>query len=323
MPEPLDELTSMAVFARVVEARSFSGAARRLGLSKSAVSKRIARLEDSLGAPLLMRTTRRLSLTEAGSAFYEHCARIVSEAEDARNRITDAGSSPRGLLRVNAPVTLSEMYLSPVLPRFLAAYPDVQLELTTDDRFVNVVEDGYDVVVRVAALSDSSLIARKLASNRRVVCASPAYLARAGRPHHPRDLLQHNCLRYAYMTVRDEWQFQGPEGRISISVRGRFQANNGTLLTQAAVGGLGIAMIPLFMITDELGDGRLVTVLDEFAVSDYGIYAVYAHRRHVSPKVRAFVDFLVDAFAEVPALHDRPPAEGQAPRTRPARTSGR
>lgn len=298
MSEPLDELTSMAVFARVVESRSFSEAARRLGLSKSAVSKRIARLEDSLGAPLLVRTTRRLALTEAGSAFYEHCSRIVSEAEEARSKIGEAGSVPRGLLRVNAPVTLSEMYLAQVMPRFLERHPDVRVEMTTDDRFVSVIDDGYDVVIRIAALEDSSLIARKLAGDRRVVCASPSYLERAGAPERPQDLLQHNCLRYANLTVRDEWQFRGPEGRISVSVRGNFQANNGTLLKQAAIEGLGLAMIPGFMVQDALADGRLTCVLTDFDMPDHDIHAMYAQRRHVSPKVRAFVDYLVEAFQD-------------------------
>ncbi|MFW6067233.1 MAG: LysR family transcriptional regulator [Myxococcota bacterium] len=318
MVDALDELTSMAVFARVVETRSFSEAARRLGMSKSAVSKRIARLEDSLGAPLLLRTTRRLALTEAGSAFYEHCARIVSEANEARSQITEAGSTPRGLLRVNAPVTLSEVYLAQVMPRFLALHPDVRVEITTDDRFVSVIDDGYDVVVRMAVLEDSSLIARKLASDRRVVCASPGYLEAAGTPRHPSDLLQHNCLRYAYMTVRDEWQFQGPEGRVSVSVRGNFQANNGTLLKQAAVEGLGLVMIPRFMVAAELADGRLVEVLADFGVPEHGIYAVYAQRRHVSPKVRAFVDFLVDAFEGFRSRAPEPahqPAEAHPRRT--------
>jgi DNA-binding transcriptional LysR family regulator len=314
--DALDELTSMAVFARVVEARSFSGAARILGVSKSAVSKRIARLEDSLGAPLLLRTTRRLALTEAGSAFYEHCARILSEAEEARAQVTDAGSSPRGLLRVNTPVTFSEMYLAPLLPRFLARHPDLQVEVTTDDRFVNVVDEGYDVVVRVAALEDSSLIARKLATDRRVVCAAPAYLTRAGTPRHPRDLLQHNCLRYAYLTVRDEWLFQCPEGKLSVSVRGNFQTNNGSLLKQAAIAGMGVAMFPRFMVSDALADGRLVGVLDAYVPPPHGVYAVHAQRRHVPPKVRAFVDFLVEALKEVMPVEEPPSpaiAEGRRP----------
>jgi DNA-binding transcriptional LysR family regulator len=296
--DALDQLTSMAVFARVVEARSFSGAARVLGVSKSAVSKRVARLEDSLGAPLLLRSTRRLALTEVGAAFYQHCARIVSEAEEARSQITDSGTSPRGLLRINAPVTFSEMYLAPVMPRFLARHRELQVELTTDDRFINVVDEGYDVVVRVGHLEDSSLIARRLATDRRIVCASPAYLSTAGVPRHPRDLLQHNCLRYAYMTVRDEWQFHSPEGKLSVSVRGNFQANNGALLKQAAIDAIGIGMIPRFMIADALNDGRLVSVLDEFAPPEHGIYAVHAQRRHMPPKVRAFVDFLVDALSD-------------------------
>lgn len=314
MAESLDELTSMAVFAQVVETRSFSEAARRLGLSKSAVSKRIARLEDGLGAPLLVRTTRRLALTEAGSAFYEHCARIVSAAQEARSQISDAGSEPRGLLRVNVPVTLGEMYLAPVIPRFVAQYPHVHVEVTTDDRFVNVVDDGYDVVVRVAALEDSSLIARKLAADRRVVCASPAYLHRMGTPAHPHDLLHHNCLRYAHMTVRDEWQFHGPEGRLSVSVRGTFQANNGLLLKQAALQGLGLIVGPRFMVAGELAEGRLVTVLDDYAVPEHGVYAMYAERRHVSPKVRAFVDFLVGAFRD---LRDWTPPSSTAPALAP------
>jgi DNA-binding transcriptional LysR family regulator len=296
----LDNLEGMAVFAHVVEAKSFTHAARRLGRSKSAVSKAVSRLEDRLGARLLNRTTRRLSLTEAGAAFYERARRVLAEAERAELAVSALQDEPRGLLRINAPNTFGQRHLGPAIARFLRQHPGLAIDITLDDRFVDLVDERFDVAVRIAALPDSSLIARRLAPNRRVVCASPAYFARAGMPERPADLRRHNCFGYAYQATGDEWRFIGPEGPTAVRVSGSLSANNGTILKAALLDGIGVGLLPTFSIDDELRDGRLVTALDAYEDSGTSVYAVYPHSRHLSTKVRAFVDFLADYFGPEP-----------------------
>jgi len=296
----LDTLEGMAVFAHVVEAKSFTAAAGRLGRSKSSVSKAISQLEDRLGARLLNRTTRRLSLTEAGAAFYERAARMLAEAEQAELAVSALQDEPRGLLRVNAPQTFGQRHLGGPVAAFLERYPGLSIEMTLDDHFVDLVDEGYDVAVRIAALPDSSLIARRLAPNRRVVCGSPAYFERAGRPQRPGDLRHHNCFGYAYQVTGDEWRFVGPDGPTSVRVSGTLSANNGAILKAALLDGLGVALLPTFAIDRELREGRLVTVLDAYEDTGTSIYAVYPHNRHLSAKVRAFVDFLAERFEPEP-----------------------
>lgn len=296
----MDNLTGMAVFARVVEANSFTEAARRLGMSKAAVSKQISRLEERLGARLLNRTTRRLSLTEVGAAFYERCARIVAEAEDAELAVTRLHAEPRGTLRVDAPVNFGQRYLAPLLPDFMGRFPDLAVDLTFNDRFVDLIDEGYDLAVRIAHLPDSSLIARKLSDARRVVCASPAYWERHGRPEVPADLATHNCFDYSYLATRNEWRFRGPGGPAAVRVSGTLRSNSGDVLRTAAVAGLGVVLTPVFLAYEDLEAGRLEPVLQEFEETPPGIFAVYPHNRHLSAKVRAFVDYLVEAFDTVP-----------------------
>jgi DNA-binding transcriptional LysR family regulator len=296
----MDNLSGMAVFARVVEAKSFSEAARQLGISKAAVSKQVSRLEERLGARFLNRTTRRLSLTEIGAAFYERCARIVAEAEEAELAVTRLHATPRGTLRVDAPLSFGLQYLSPLLPAFMAQYPELRVDLTFNDRFVDLVEEGYDVAVRIANLPDSSLIARKLAESRSFVCAAPDYWERHGRPAHPADLAAHNCFGYSYLATRNEWRFRGPDGPATVRISGTLTANNGDVLRAAAVAGLGVVLMPGFLVCDDLRAGRLEPVLRAFEPDLAGIHAVYPHNRHLSAKVRAFIDHLVDALDPAP-----------------------
>lgn len=293
---------AMIAFARVVEAGSFTAAAERLGLSKSAISKQIARLESHLGAQLLHRTTRRLSPTEVGTALYERCARIAEEVEAAEEIASRLHAAPRGLLRVNAPVTFGHQHLGPLVAEFLARYPEVRLELTLNDRFVDMVEEGFDVAVRIATLADSSLIARRLAPGRRVLCAAPSYLARRGTPTVPSDLARHDCLIYTLGSSQNEWRFRPRSGGPAETVRvdGPLHGNNGELLLAAAVAGLGIIMTPTFIAGPEISAGRLVQLLPNYDDGFGGIYAVYPPGRHLSPKVRAFVDFLVERFGPEP-----------------------
>lgn len=296
----MEEFAGLAVFAQVVEARSFSAAARSLGMSKSAVSKRVARLEDRLGARLLNRTTRRLSLTEVGAAFYERCARIVSELEEAELAVTHLSSEPRGTLKLNAPVTFGQLQIAPAVPELLARHPELRIDMLLSDRVVDLVEEGFDVAIRIGTLPDSTLVARRLAPDRRVVCATPGYLERYGRPHTPADLEAHNCLGYSFLGAQSEWRFRGPRGERAQRVRGNFQANNGEVLRAALLQGLGLALMPTFIVGRDLAAGRLEAVLEEHELAPGGVYAVYPHGRHLSPKVRAFVDFLADRFTRAP-----------------------
>ncbi len=297
---PLDNLAAMAVFARVVEDRSFTRAAGALGCSKSAVSKAVSQLEDRLGARLLNRTTRRLALTEAGTAYYERAARILAEAAEADSAVSALQDEPRGTLRVNAPMTFGQRHLAPAIGAFLKHYPELRLDITLTDRFVDLIGEGYDVAVRIAALPDSSLIAAKLAPNRRVVCASPGYLARAGTPHHPQDLRKHNCFGYTYQVTGDSWRFMGPRGPTTVRVTGTLTANNGEILKAAMREGLGLAPVPTFSVADELKSGELVIVLPDYIDAETSVYAVYPQSRHLSAKVRAFVDFLRQRFGPEP-----------------------
>lgn len=296
----MDKLSGMSVFASVVEARSFTGAARQLGMSKAAVSKQVSRLEERLGARLLNRTTRRLSLTEVGAAFYERAANIVAEAREAELAVSRLHAAPRGTLRLDAPVAFGVRHLAPLLPEFMRRYPELKVDITLNDRFVDLVEEGHDLAVRIAHLPDSSLIARKLADSRRVVCASPDYWARNGRPSKPADLATHNCFEYSYLATRGEWRFRGPEGPVSVRVQGTLSANNGDFSRVAAVGGLGVTLVPVFMACDDLRAGRLEPALEDFEMEPQGVHAVYPHNRHLSAKVRAFVDYLVESFGPTP-----------------------
>lgn len=294
----MDKLTGMAVFAQVVEAESFTGAATRLGMSKSAVSKAISGLEDRLGARLLNRTTRRLALTEVGRAFYERCARIVAEAEEAELAVTRLQDVPRGTLRVNAPVSFGILHLGPALAAFMCRYPELAVEIELVDRFVDVIEEGYDVVVRIAeSLPDSSLIARRITDNEMIICASPEYWARRGRPRAPEDLAGHDCITYAYERTPNEWPFVSAGGeRRMVRVRGRLHTNNGDVALRAALAGIAVIRTPRFIGGPDLAAGRLEEVLADAKPPPSRVFAVYPHNRHLSAKVRAFVDFLLERF---------------------------
>ncbi len=290
----------MAAFVQVVEGRSFSAAARGLGLTRSAVSRQIALLEDRLGARLLNRTTRHLSPTEAGSVYYEHCVRILAEAVTAERAVMDLDEAPRGLLRINAPMSFGLGHLGAAMAGLMAAHPALRIELTLDDRVVDLVAEGYDLAVRIAELPPSTLIARKLAVNRRVLCAAPSYLARAGTPERPQDLVRHRCLAYSYLATGNDWRFRGPDGPITVRIDGAFTANNGDVLRHVALAGCGIMLSPTFIVSDDLRAGRLVPILAGYVDADTGIFAVYPQTRHLSPKVRAAIDFLAKRFGPEP-----------------------
>ena len=295
-----DRLTTLTVFTRIVETGSFTAAAEQMGLSRAAVSKHLMALEDRLGVRLLNRTTSRCSLTEAGQAFYERGRQILGDLEEAEREAGQTGSKPRGLLKVNAPMTFGTMHLAPALPAYLATFPEVSVDMTLNDRVVDLLEEGFDVAVRIGRLADSSLVARRLAPCRLIVTAAPDYLARRGTPRTPQELGLHECLGYAYAPGRDAWEFIGPDGPMTVRVKGALRVNNGEALASAAVAGLGILLSPTFIVSDDLAARRLVTILDGWAVPQRGIYAVWPQGRHLSAKVRTFVDFLAGRFGPEP-----------------------
>ena len=297
----IGELESMVIFARVIESSSFSTAARDLGVSKSLVSKEVSRLEDRLGVRLLNRTTRRFSLTEAGAAFYEGCQRVLNEAEAAKDAVSHLASAPRGQLKVNAPMSFGIMHLGPLLPDFLERFPELDVQMVLNDRLVDLIDEGFDVGVRITRMLDSSLIARKLAPNRLIACAAPSYLEKHGTPRHPEELKRHNCLGYSYSKTPGIWHFRSDSTRHKISVSGRFTANNGDVIQAALRAGLGVAIQPSFIAGDDLRSGRLVRLFQAYEVGEgSAVHAVFPANRNLSPKVRVFVDFLVERFGETP-----------------------
>lgn len=296
----MDRLDDMMTFIKVVDCRSFTMAAERLGLSKSVVSRRMAEMENRLGVRLLNRTTRRLSLTEVGAAFYQRCVRIVGDVEEAEQAAGALHAAPRGRLRINAPLSFGIQHIAPALPRFLERYPELKVEMDLNDRYVDLVDEGYDVAVRIGRLKDSSLVARRLAPNRRVVAGSPAYLDRRGRPARPEDLANHDCLVYTNSPTAEQWQFRIGEEIRSVRVEASLRSNNGEILHAAALAGLGLMVMPTFICGPDLAAGRLEAVLADCTVSESAVHAVYPHNRHLSPKVRAFVDFLGAHFGPAP-----------------------
>jgi DNA-binding transcriptional LysR family regulator len=297
-------LVGMGIFARVAEAKGFSAAARRLGLSKSMVSKEVAKLEKSLGARLLNRTTRQLSLTEVGAAFYDHCARIVQEAEEAALLVDRLRSTPQGVLKCTAPVAFATLHIGPALPDFLAKYPEVQVDLTVSDRMFELAEEGYDLAIRIAKDLPPNMVARQLAPIHRVVCGTPDYFKAHGLPKVPPDLERHNCLIYTHANPDSQWRFKSSQADVAIPVRGNVRLNDDEVIWQAVRNGLGISMLPTFTVGEDLQSGRLQAVLTEHIPLERNLYAMYLPNRHLSAKVRVFIDFLLERF-EPPPYWDR------------------
>jgi DNA-binding transcriptional LysR family regulator len=302
MAASAEDLVSMVLFARVVEERSFTAAAARLGLSKSAVSAQVARFEARLGTRLLHRTTRRLSLTEAGLELYQRCARIAAEADETAALAEGLTGEVQGTLKVNAGSVLAAEVLAPLLPEFLAQHPGVKVELTAEDRLVDPLHGGYDVLVRGvregASPGPDAVVARKLATGRVLVCATPAYLAEHGTPQGPDDLVNHHCLRYLHNTPHEEWRFEREGAATFVPVPSRVGTSSGLVLRAAVLAGAGLGVVPSFMVARELASGVLVEVLPEVG-GKLGLYALHAGRRHVPPRIRAYVDFLAARLKKV------------------------
>ncbi|MFT3775701.1 MAG: LysR family transcriptional regulator [Minicystis sp.] len=293
----MSTLDGIELLATVVEAGSFAAAARRLGVTPSAVSRRIAALERDLGVPLLARNTRSLRLTNDGLAFHERCVRILEELKEARDAVARVRKKPAGVLRVDVPSALGRHVLTPKLPLFLERYPEIRLDLTLRDQFVDPIAEGLDVLVRIGSLGDSTLIARRLGESRIVHCASPAYLRRHGTPRSPRDLAHHQCLGYLREGRPSAFRFTSGEGILDVDIAGHFHANDADVLRQVAIAGKGIVALFDFLVTADIASGALVTVLDDHPSTIWPVHALYPKNRHLVPKVGVFLDFLGELCA--------------------------
>ncbi len=296
--EQMSDFTDMEIFARVVSAGSMSAAGREMGLSPAVISKRLKRLEERLGTRLLQRTTRQIALTEAGAGYYERVVAILSSVEEAEAFVAGRSAVARGLLKVSAPTAFGRRHVAPHLGRFLSQNSDITLNLNLSDAFVDIVGEGYDVAVRIAALDDTSLVARRLAPNHRVLVATPAYLARHGTPTTIMDLSQHNCLT---ASPQDSWRLDGPDGPTSVKVQGNIQTNSSDVVREAVLAGIGIGLRSTWDVGTDIDSGRLSVVLPQWTGSGrVGIYAVYPSRRFLPQKVRVFIDFLVSLYGTEP-----------------------
>ena len=294
----MDKYQEMRVFTAVVDASSFVAAGDALGMSKAAVSRYVSELEQRLGVRLMHRTTRKLSLTPEGEVFLARCREILASIDASEAEISTRSLTASGLLKVSVPVSFGIKHIAPLWAEFLNAHPQVTLDVQLADRVVDLVDEGFDLAVRIARLPDSSLVSRRLASTRLVLCAAPSYLKRRGTPQHPSELTQHDVVGYSLMAMGDQWQFTGPEGPVSVKVRPRMWSNNGDTCISAALQGAGIQLQPTFLIEQQLASGHLVEILPQYRSVELGIYAVYPSRKFVLPKVRALVEFLATKLAE-------------------------
>ncbi len=294
----MDRFQAIRTFVAVVEQGSFARAADRLDQSVSSVSRQVAELETHLDARLLNRTTRRLSLTEAGRAFHERSVQLLADLDEAEQAASGGAATPRGTLKLTCPITYGVRVLAPLVGSFAARYPDLRLDVELSDRAVDLVDEGFDLAVRIGAIRNPTLVARRIGETRLVCCAAPAYLAGRGTPASPEDLARHACLTYEYAPVRSQWRFVDAQGRERIAkVGGPIHANNGRMLTALAVEGAGVTFEPDVIVEPEIAAGRLVPILADFTPPAIPIHAAYPSRRHLSAKVRAFIDHLVSATA--------------------------
>jgi DNA-binding transcriptional LysR family regulator len=297
----VDYVDGIRAFVQTARAGTMSAAARELDVSVALLSKRIARLENHLGTRLFHRTTRRLTLSDPGREYLERSRRILAEIEDAESALAGMQSEPRGELRLSASVSFGRKHVVPLVAEFLARFPKLRINLELADNYADVVGSGLDLAIRIGTLTDSSLMARRLAPNHRVICATPDYLARYGTPQTPEELRAHNCLVLRYPgSSLNEWPFQGNDGLRSVRIDGNFDTNNGEGLVEALLAGVGLSMQSTWNVSDELRSGTLQAVLQDFTAPDVSIHAVYPPTRNVSPKVRAFIDALIERIGPEP-----------------------
>jgi len=308
----MERLQGLELFVAIAELQSFSKAAERFGISKSHASKQLRKLEDRLGMQLLHRTTRRMALTEVGKVFHERCKQILTELEEVELSMGQIQHEPRGLLRVNVPMSFGTRYLAGLFAEFAASYPMLHIDLELSDRRVDVLAEGFDLVLRTGLLEDSTLLVRKIAPVKTFVCASPSYLSQHGEPKHPSELKKHQCLLYQYSTSGNVWSFVGDEGPVQIRVQGRFRTNNGDALREALLHGVGICYLPEFMVCEDLRSGRLKALFPDWQHREIFLWAVYPPSRHLSAKVRLLVDLLLKRFSKHPPWAFQPDALPEA-----------
>lgn len=290
----MDRFIEMEAFNAVVDSGSFVKAADSLNTSKAAISRYVSDLETRLGVRLLHRTTRKLSLTDEGQIFFLRSKELLSELNNAELEITSRNDVASGLIRINTPVTFGIKHLSPLWGKFLERYPEIKLEITLADRIVDLVEEGYDVAIRIANLASSNLISKKLSATRLILCASAAYLKKHGIPQHPDELAHHATIAYSLFSTKDEWHFDGPEGQISVKTNPRIHSNNGDTCRAVALNGMGIILQPSFLISEDIQSGALIELMPQYKSIELGIYAIYASRKHLAPKIRVLIDFLAE-----------------------------
>ncbi len=296
----IDIVAGMRVFTAVVDAGSFAGAADRLDLSRGMATRYVAQLEAHLGVRLLNRTTRKLSLTEAGSDYYQRATQILAMVGEAETSVAQEASVPRGTLRVNTSVAFGARHMGRMITEYLQRYPGVEVDLTLNDRTVDLVEEGFDLAIRIAAQVDPGLVARRLTRARIVTCASPAYLERRGTPKSPKQLAEHNCLTYAYSSLQNDWHYRRKGVEQSVRVSGNLRGNNGDILVNAAIEGLGVILQPSFLVFEALRQKQLLRILPGWDSDELSVFAVYPHRKFLPPKVRSFIDFLAERFGPEP-----------------------
>jgi len=292
----MDQLGAMKIFTRVVETGSFSAVAREMHTGQPAISKQVAALEDRLGVRLLNRTSRKLTLTEAGANYHEHCQSILSEISDAEEMIQSLATTPRGRLRVNVSVAFGRLHIAPYLPGFLERYPHITLDISMNDRFVDLIAERVDLAIRIGPLADSSLVARNLGHSPLVVVGAPSYFAKHGSPGHPEELKRHNCLIYTFLLTGNIWHFRDGDKELAVQVKGNCQSDNTDGIRDVITAGTGLAMVPYWMVQAELNNGLLERVLDGYMPWSSPISAVYPMSKFVPLKVRCFIDYLKEQF---------------------------
>ena len=296
----IDIVAGMRVFTAVVEAGSFAGAADKLDLSRGMATRYVAQLEAHLGVRLLHRTTRKLSLTEAGGDYFQRATQILAMVEEAESLAAQEASLPRGTLRIATSVGFGVRHMDRAITEYLQRYPGVEVDLTLNDRVVDLVEEGFDLAVRVAKQIDPGLVARRLTRARTVACASPGYLKMHGTPKSPEQLTGHNCLTFAYSSLQNDWRFRRKNVERTVRVSGNLRGNNGDILVSAAIEGLGVILEPTFLVFEALRQKRLVRILSDWEADEFSVFAVYPNRKFLPPKVRSFIDFLADRFGPEP-----------------------
>ncbi|RAS65431.1 DNA-binding transcriptional LysR family regulator [Vibrio diazotrophicus] len=296
--------STIPIFVAVVECGSFSLAAEKLGVTKSAISKRVTQLEDELGIRLLNRTTRKLSLTEAGKRYYDHVSQALALAQQGMDAVTELQGEPKGKLKITAPMSFGVLYIAPMIAEFLGQFPKVTIDLQLEDQMVDLIEGEFDLAIRIGNLPISNLVAKRLVNCKSVLCASPEYIKRNGSPKKPSDLIDHNCLVYSYFRGGSEWTFEQQHNELKVIPKGNFIVNNSEAIRRALIEGLGVGQLPTFLVSKDILSGKLQPIMTPYSLPEHAIYAVFPERKHLPHKVRAFMEFVADKLGRDKPIWD-------------------